>query len=336
MTVTPNSVSFSRMCETLPAHLDKSLTKDPNLAEQSRWRIGGHALGLFRPTTEQEVAELLELLTVHSIPHVIVGSMSNILFDSRGYNGVIIQITDNLSSISQNGSTLEVQAGAQAYETSMYACEHNLTGIEHIVGIPGTIGGLTVMNGGSKRKGIGSVVSRVKVASRYGAVREIEASPSWFSYRSSIFQETGDVLLSICLKLELGDQVLIRNEIDSILDSRADRFPEDQPNCGSTFLSSPGLFRDHGAPGKLIESVGLKGYSIGGAEISPKHANFVVNRGNATSDDIIMVVTHAREKVYVRYGAQLKCEVRYLDFNGRIESLDAYLPPLNPPAGLKR
>ena len=193
-----------------------------------------------------------------------------------------------------------------------------LKGLEHTIGIPGTIGGLVLMNGGSQRKGIGENVVRVRVVDREGNQKELSREDCAFSYRHSALQGTGAVVVQVELECETGDPRQIRRLMLEDLRERRRKFPRKEPNCGSVFLSTSEMHASVGPPGKVVEDAGLKGSRIGDAEVSHQHANFIVNRGKASSRDVLALIDHIRKVVFAQIGFELCCEVRYVSPDGKI------------------
>ncbi|KRA26138.1 hypothetical protein ASD65_15680 [Microbacterium sp. Root61] len=288
------------------------------LSEVSRWQIGGPALVVVEPRSIAEAADVVALMRDRIEPMLVVGDMSNVLFDSDGFDGVIIRIGRSLSTMRALGTMVHAEAGIAIPQLARATADLGLSGLEHTVGIPGTLGGLVTMNGGSQRKGIGLSVARVTCLDRSGNVLEFTQSECQFGYRSSTLQRPDLIVAAVELQLEPRDSIEVHAEMDEVVESRRARFPEDLPNCGSTFLSDPSMYEIIGAPGKAIESVGLKGYSYGGAQVSPQHANFVVNTGGATSDDVLAVIHHIRETVHRSTGFAMDCEVRYVSPDGDV------------------
>ncbi len=193
-----------------------------------------------------------------------------------------------------------------------------LAGLEHIIGIPGTIGGLVLMNGGSQRRGIGDNVSRVWVVNRDGELVELSRVDCNFSYRRSALQGTGAVVVKVELACDREKPAVIRRAMLKDLRERRSKFPRKEPNCGSVFLSTSEMHASVGPPGKIIEDAGLKGTRLGNAEVSRQHANFIVNLGGASSRDILGLVAHIRQVIAKRIHFELCCEVRYVSTTGKI------------------
>jgi UDP-N-acetylmuramate dehydrogenase len=289
-----------------------------DMAEVSAWRIGGPAAVFVEPDTAEQVAGVLRLMSRRPEPLLVIGETTNLFFDSRGFDGVLLRIGPKLSRVSIDGRRVRAQAGARVPELVRALAEAGLGGIAHAGGVPGTIGGLVLMNGGSQRKGIGTHVASVLVADPAGDLQRIDSAGLGFSYRRSRLQGDGSVILDAELELEHGEPEELIAEIDEIIASRAAKFPLDLPNGGSVFLSDPAMYEIVGPPGQAIETAGLKGLTEGGAQISPKHANFIVNLGAATDDDVLRLVATARNRVRATTGFTMDCEVRHVGTDGRL------------------
>ena len=294
----------------------KDVGFDVPLAPISRWKIGGDADIVVCPHSTTEVAQVVQLCKAHDVALFVMGDGSNMLIDSKGFRGVVMKIGAPMSKIEISGT--RVTCGAGIWVPYMAKCLANagLTGLEHVVGIPGTLGGLVLMNGGSQRKGVGSHVRRVTCVLPDSSIRDYTQEELGYSYRHSALQGAGVVITEVELVLANGDVSQIRRDQIDIMASRRKKFPKNLPNCGSTFLSNPAMYETVGPPGKAIEDAGLKGVALGGAQISPLHANFIVNRGNATSDDVLALIAYTRQTVFERTGYKMDCEARFLTETG--------------------
>lgn len=293
-----------------------TITRNVDLRTLTRWRIGGPAAILAEPTSEDQLSQMLEVISKTRVPLCVLGGGSNVLFDSRGFNGIILLIGERLSAVHVDDTRISAEAGVSVPDLARLTGRLALTGIEHTVGIPGTLGGLVLMNGGSLRRGIGEHVESVRCVTLDGTPLLLSHEECQFAYRSSRLQELDAIVVSIDLKLQPGDFSTINAEMDAIVASRAARFPQDLPSCGSTFLSDPKMYAEVGAPGHAIEESGLKGLRHGDAQISPQHANFFVNLGDATSDDVLWLIAVARNTVRERTGYSMDCEVRFIGTDG--------------------
>ncbi len=295
-----------------------SVRFDEPLDALTRWRIGGPAAAYVVAHTSGEVAAVLSLMRDRTEPLIIIGETSNLLFDSAGFSGVVLRLGGEMRDFTISGTTITAGAATSVPDLASAAGAAGLTGVEHVVGIPGTLGGLIAMNGGTQRRGIGENVTTVSIVDSAGRERTIEGRDAGFAYRRSIFQDDDSVIVGATLQLERGDRELIENEMASIRAERARKFPSDEPNCGSTFLSDPKMYAVVGPPGRAIEEAGLKGLRHGGAVVSTQHANFINNIGGATSDDVLWLIETVRTTVERKTGFDMPCEVRHVGVDGRV------------------
>jgi len=298
---------------------------DAPLVAHSSWQIGGPADLLVEPARIEQVATVIRFARRHDLPLVVVGQGTNLLFDDEGLRGVVLKIGANLSRIEINAGCILADGGTWVPELARRAMKAGLVGLEHIIGIPGTLGGLVMMNGGSHRKGIGESVCRVWIVDLEGRQRVLSRDECRFAYRQSALQGTGAVVVRAELECAVGDPRQIRREMLADLRERRGKFPRKIPNCGSVFLSTAAMHATVGPPGKIIEEAGLKGVRVGRAEVSPQHANFIVNLGGATSKDVLTLIAHIRETVRQKIGFDLSCEVRYVSPTGKIIPADRTL-----------
>ena len=289
-----------------------ALKKNVLLAPFSWWRIGGQADYFAEVTSEAELTSLLVKLGQLAMPWCLIGNGTNILFDDTGYRGCVIRMGPKFSEIKLAGRQLVAQAGAWTPRVAMVAARAGLSGIEHTVGIPATFGGLVYMNGGSQRKGIGDLIVSVKTLTAVGLFREIPAVDCDFGYRRSRFQNTHEIILSATLSFEKENPYeQQRPELLKILRERRQKFPRKAPSCGSVFKSSPELFASYGPPGKIIEELGFKGLRQGDIQVSPSHANFIVNLGKGRSQDVLDVVRRIYLAVRQHTGLTMEPEFQY-------------------------
>ena len=293
-------------------------TFDVPLSNHNSWRIGGPADLLIEPDSALQVAEVVRFANQSQIPLIVIGQGTNLLFDDAGLRGIVLKLGEKFSAITIEGNRIIAESGAWVPGLACKAMRAGLAGLEHTIGIPGTIGGLVLMNGGSQRRGIGENVHRVEVVSREGVILDLNREECEFSYRKSALQGTGAVVVKVELECERQDPRQIRRMMLDDLRERRRKFPRKKPNCGSVFLSTSEMHASVGPPGKIIEDAALKGYRIGEAEVSHQHANFIVNRGNASSRDILSLIAHIRQTVNNRIGFELCCEVRYVSPEGII------------------
>jgi len=292
---------------------------DEALSGHCSWRIGGPADLLVEPASVAEVQQVVRLTRGTGLPLVVIGDGSNLLFNDAGIRGVVMKIGRRLGAMNIDGQTVIADGGAWIPCLARRTAKAGLTGLEHTIGIPGTLGGLVLMNGGSLRQAIGTSVQRVWLVDRNGNEQMVLAADCDFSYRHSALQGREVIIVRAELRLERGEPRAIRHEMLEILHERRSKFPLRQPNCGSVFLSNPDHYHIIGPPGKVIEEAGLKGYRIGDAQVSPMHANFIVNLGQATAADVLALIKHIRQTVHDRNDHWLGCEVRHVDEQGRLQ-----------------
>lgn len=295
---------------------------DTELAKLNSWCIGGPADLLVEPGSIEQVATVVQFVRKHDLSLVVIGQGTNLLFDDNGLRGVVMKIGDNLANLQIDGNRISAEGGIWIPGLARKAMQAGLAGLEHTIGIPGTLGGLVMMNGGSHRKGIGEHVKRVWVVDRDGKSEVLSREACQFSYRHSALQGRGSVVVKVELECESGDPKQIRREMLADLRERRGKFPRKLPNCGSVFLSTSEMHASVGPPGKIIEEAGLKGTRIGQAEVSPQHANFIVNLGGATSADVLALIAQVRKTVQEKIGFELCCEVRYVSPEGVIAPAD--------------
>lgn len=313
----------------LKSLLSGEVLKDIPLSGYGTWKIGGKADILVSPKSIEDVSHIQRYIHEQNLPSVVIGDGSNILFDDAGFRGVVIHIGRALSKldINQKSGQVTVQAGMWIPRYVSTVCRAGFKGCEHAIGVPGTLGGLVVMNGGTNRKGIGEQLVQAVAVAENGKVETFEAAECGFAYRTSIFQQKKSIVVETSFQYEHGDVGVLRGQMIKTLMERNRKFPRKLPNCGSVFLSDPALYETVGPPGKAIEEAGLKGVSCGGAMISPMHANFIVNTGGATAADVLALIAKIRAAVFERTGYRMNCEVRHLLPDGRMvpahESADA-------------
>lgn len=298
------------------------ITRDAELATISQWRIGGRARMIARPSSASQVAALRQFFWERQLPHVVIGETSNLLFADEGLEVPCLQIGVAMSNLRIAGPEVEVQAGIWVPALARRLMLAGLGGAEHICGIPGTLGGLVCMNGGSQRKGIGQSVVWVESVSHKGRIIRRAAAECGFDYRTSAYQTNDEVITTVNLGFTPVEPATIRAEMRAILADRRRKFPRKQPNCGSVFKSNPDAYAEIGTPGAVIERFGFKGMREGGALVSPLHANFIVNTGNAKAADVLTLITRIGDTVENETGHRLEPEVRFVAPDGTILSAD--------------
>ncbi|MDR2649587.1 MAG: UDP-N-acetylmuramate dehydrogenase, partial [Clostridiales bacterium] len=270
------------------------------------FKIGGPADALALPAGRDELRELLGVLRYENIRFMLMGNGSNLLFPDSGFRGVII-LTTRLSRITASNNMVYAEAGASVSETAAAAMKAGLTGLEFASGIPGTAGGAVFMNAGAYGREIKDIFSSAELLTDKGSIQTLSAAEMGFGYRRSIIQENGTVLLSAILKLRQGDYEAIKAQTDELTEARRSKQPLEMPSAGSVFRRPAGHY-----VGKLIMDCGLRGYSIGGAQVSEKHCGFIVNKGGASCDDVLRLIEHIQITVFNNFNVSLTPEIRII------------------------
>ena len=279
--------------------------REEPMKNHTTFRIGGNAEVFAAPDSADGVERVLQICREENIPCTVIGNGSNLLVGDRGVCGVVLQIYRNYASIRIEGTDLYVQAGALLGQTAAAAAREGLTGLEFASGIPGTIGGAAAMNAGAYGGEMKDVLVWVKAIDRDGYVRQYAAAVLELGYRTSRIQKEALVVLEVKLTLQQGDPVKIRERMEELKEQRVAKQPLEYPSEGSTFKRPEGYFA-----GKLIMDAGLRGFSVGDAQVSEKHCGFVINRGNATAADVMALVSQVQTIVEEKFGVQLELEVR--------------------------
>ena len=279
------------------------LRENAPLREYCSMRVGGPAKLAAFPETAEELASLLRA----GGRRVVLGGGSNVLFPDEGYDGTVI-FTTKLCRLSADGCVLSAQAGVTLSALAREALDCGLGGLAFAYGIPGTVGGGVDMNAGAYGGQIADCLERATLLDDTGEMLVLPASELALGYRSSALMDGGLTLLSADFRLAPASPESIRAEMDGNMRARREKQPLEYPSCGSTFKRPPGHFA-----GALIEQCGLKGYTVGGAQVSEKHAGFVINRGGATSADVLALIGHIQRVVREKTGVSLACEVRIIE-----------------------
>lgn len=275
------------------------------MSRHTTFEIGGPAAYFVRPRSVAEVSGIIRLCVEAGVPWRVIGCGSDLLVADVGVEGVVIEIRDNLSAIKVEGTTVAAGAGATNAAVAEAACAAGLSGYEFASGIPGTVGGAAIMNAGAYDGEFAQVCTRVTCVTPEGAVVSVPAADADWSYRHSMFDARGYVVVAAELSLEAADPSAIRARMDELAEKRAAKQPLDMPSAGSTFKRPEGHYA-----AALIDEAGLRGFAVGGAQVSTKHTGFVVNAGGATARDVEVLIDEVRKRVRAHSGVELECEVR--------------------------
>ena len=281
---------------------------DEPLKNHTTFKIGGNCIALIEPREVSDIVETIKICRENSIKFFVIGNGSNLLVPDEGYNGVIIKLKSEFSTIQVEGEYLIVNSGAKLSEVYTVAYENSLTGFEFASGIPGTIGGAIYMNAGAYGGEMKDIVESVQVLDLDNfELRELKNEELEFSYRKSIIQRKNYIVTSIKLKLQKGNKEEIKAVYEDLRERRNSKQPLNFGSAGSTFKRPEGHFAS-----KLIEDAGLKGYHINDAWVSEKHSGFVVNNGNASYKEVMELIEYVQKVVFEKFGVKLETEVRIL------------------------
>ena len=277
------------------------------MRKHTTFRIGGPADFYLCPHSAKEIQKAVEICQEDGLPYFILGNGSNLLVSDQGYRGVVIQLWKNVSDILVEGCLIRAKAGASLAKIAGEALEEGLTGMEFAAGIPGTLGGAVVMNAGAYGGEMKDILKEVLVMDKQGEIFTLKKEELHLGYRTSIIKEKGYIVLAAVLELKPGDRKEIKEKMDELKQKRVEKQPLDMPSAGSTFKRPEGYFA-----GKLIMDAGLRGFSVGGAQISEKHCGFVVNTGKATANDVLTLIREVQKRVRDKFGVELETEVKFL------------------------
>lgn len=283
----------------------KILAAEP-LAKYTNTKTGGPAECLAFPKNVAEIKSLLVFAKENQVAVTVIGNASNLIVKEGGILGLVIILTD-MNEIKVEGNFILAQAGASLIKTTQVAYQAGLTGLEFAAGIPGSIGGAIFMNAGAYDGEIKDVVKSVEVITRDGQLKTYQNNELHFAYRHSRLQEEDDIVLQATFSLRAGDRYAIRNRMEELNFLRASKQPLEYPSCGSVFKRPVGYFT-----GKLICDAGLQGYQSGGAQVSKKHAGFIVNVDHATASDYLDVIHHIQAEIKAKFDVDLETEVRII------------------------
>lgn len=276
------------------------------MSRHTTFRIGGNADIFLTPDSIEGVCSAVRLAEESGLPFYIIGNGSNILVRDKGFRGIIIQLYKGLSYINVKDNIITAGAGALLSAVARKALDNSLRGMECLSGIPGTVGGAVCMNAGAYGGEIKDVFVSGKVLEK-GKAEEIDNAYSDFGYRTSRIMRENMIVLEASFRLEKGNQEEIRNKMTELARQRNSKQPVELPSAGSTFKRPEGYFA-----GKLIDDSGLRGYSVGRAQVSPKHCGFVVNNGGASAEEVLELIDYVRRTVYDKFGVMLEPEVRII------------------------
>ena len=284
----------------------KNVLKDEPMSNHTSFRIGGNAEYFLKIDTIEKLKKVLDIANKNNIKVTIVGNGTNLLVQEGGIKGFVIKLELKAFKIKNNANDvyITVESGMSVSTLSNIAIKEEIEGIEFLAGIPGTIGGALRMNAGAYGQEMKDIVYKTRYMTYDGKIKVIDSKEHKFSYRDSIFSKINVIILDTTLKLKRGNLNDIKSKVNENMKSRLDHQPLDYPNAGSIFKR-----KENYITSKLIDECGLKGYSIGDAEVSKKHAGFIVNTGNATSKDVLQLIEYIKKKVKDKFNIDIETEI---------------------------
>lgn len=293
--------AYDRLKSILGSGLVK---KDELMSDHTYTKIGGKADLFVTPETFEQTVDVIKIKRELDLPFMLLGNGSNLIVRDGGVRGIVLSF-EKLKSITVSGTRLTAQAGADIVEASQKALGYTLTGLEFACGIPGTVGGAMVMNAGAYGGEVKDVIEHVKVVTPEAEILTLSKNELELDYRKSIIGRKGYIVLEAVFHLAPGDQKTIKAKMDDLTFQRESKQPLEYPSVGSVFKRPPGYFA-----GKLIQDSGLQGKGFGDAEVSTKHAGFIVNKGNATATDYLRTIEMVRSTVKKEFGVELELEAK--------------------------
>lgn len=289
--------------------LEQKIIFDEPMKKHTSFKIGGTADYFFKATTLEELQNIIKFAKIKEWPITIIGNGSNLLVTDKGIRGLVIKIDIKKLKIEKKDefAVIEVGAGNKLMALATKMKDEELSGLEGLSGIPGSVGGAIVMNAGAYGKEMKDIVLSTTCMDKNGKLYTFSNEEQEFSYRNSIFQKKDYIIIETKLKLEYGKKDEIQKKMEEYFKSRKEKQPIEYPSAGSSFKRQEGIIT-----AKLIDDVGLKGYKIGGAQVSEKHAGFIVNYNNATATDVINLIDYIKEKVYSKYGIKIEEEIKII------------------------
>lgn len=285
-----------------------TVIKDAPMKKYTSFRCGGNASVLVIPDCVETLKKIIDFCNLKSVKPLIIGNGSNLLVSDNGINGVVIKIGSDISKIELlDETTIRCEAGASLKSLCMFALENSLSGLEFAYGIPGTLGGAVYMNAGAYGGEMKDVLVSTTHIDSNGEFGELTQENLKLVYRGSAYTDNNYTIVSAVMKLKKADKKDIKESMDEKLQKRKDKQPLEYGSAGSTFKRPTGYFA-----GALIEQSGLKGYTVGGAQVSEKHAGFVINKDNATATDVINLIRDVQKIVYEKHGVKLETEVKII------------------------
>lgn len=298
-----NQEFYDKLKVLVPA---ETVLENEPMSKHTTFRIGGNADVFVSPKVSQ-VTDILALAKEYKVPVTVIGNGSNLLVGDKGIRGLVLSFGKEAEDIKLNGNRMTVSAGTILAKTAAEAAKNSLTGLEFAAGIPGSLGGAIVMNAGAYGGEMKDVVVSAKVLTPAGEIKELSKEELDLSYRHSCIPGQGYIVLEATMELVPGDEIDIRERMADFKNRRLDKQPLEYPSAGSTFKRPEGYFA-----GKLIQDAELRGYTVGGAQVSEKHCGFVINKDGATAADVLQLINDVKRIVYDKFQVELEPEVKMI------------------------
>lgn len=287
----------------------ENIQYDVSMKEYTSFKIGGPAECLIKIETKEELQEMLKIANTNKIPLTIIGNGSNLLVRDEGIKGIVLKIEIKKLEITEEHGQIKVIVGSgeKLGLLAQKLLKEEIAGFEFASGIPGTIGGAIRMNAGAHGSEMKDIVKNITYMDRNGEIHKIENEQAKFEYRNSIFAKESHIILETEIQLQKGKKQEIQEKMNEYANYRKEKQPIEYPSAGSTFKRGADFIT-----AKLIDECGLKGYQIGGAQISEKHAGFIINKENATAEDVIKLMEYTKEQVYNKFGKNIEAEIEII------------------------
>lgn len=280
---------------------------DESMSLHTTFRVGGNADCFISAKNTDEIKRVISYAKEHSMPFMVMGNGSNILVSDKGIRGIVLQISKDMNEVSISGNTATAQAGILLSSLASQLQKAGLSGFEELSGIPGSLGGAIYMNAGAYGGEMKKIIKDVTFMEQDGSLSTLPCHKLNFGYRHSLFEDNSAIILSATLEFQKGNPDQIKEKMNEFTKRRNDKQPINMPSAGSTFKRPEGYFA-----GKLIQDADLQGFSIGGAQVSKKHAGFIINKGGAKAKDVLDLIEYVQKTVFEKFGVELEPEVRLI------------------------
>lgn len=304
-------MSFYNDVITLCEKIGCEYSTDAVLKNYTSFKIGGKSDLMVFPDSEEKISSIIRLLNDKSIPYLIIGKGSNLLIPDSGFRGIVINTCRFSKIVLLDETTVYCQSGASLARLSRFALDNSLSGLEFVCGIPGTAGGAVYMNAGAYGREMADILESCEHLLPDGTKGVYSGEELGLSYRHSSYSDSDKLILSLTIKLKKGNPEDIKCKMAELMFMRSNKQPLEYPSAGSIFKRPEGYFA-----AALIDECGLKGYSVGGAQVSEKHAGFIVNKGGATFEDVVNLIKHCQKTVFEQKGVNIETEVKIIEQEG--------------------